>query len=237
MPSWGMHLLVTKKLNEKLKVKDYNSFLIGNIITDLNNGYVIPNVSKVISHKKTHYATGGKLIKNGEVIYYDIEKFIQDNDGNIDNPIILGYITHLITDSYWNNLTYHVHGVRNNEKKLIGIKLNNGDNLIAGSEIRRREKVEDFKIFVNFICENKLIDIPVYDEKTCEYVKKIKNIQLTSEDIYKLIEFLKKTQDGVKLERKEYKIFTQEELIQNIDKCVEYIIEELKKYNINIENM
>lgn len=51
MPTWGMHLLVAKKLNKKLKIKDYNLFLIGNIITDINNGYLVQNVSKVIPQK------------------------------------------------------------------------------------------------------------------------------------------------------------------------------------------
>ena len=51
MPSWGMHLLVAKKLNEKINIEDYNSFLIGNLIPDLNNGFVVPDISKKMKHK------------------------------------------------------------------------------------------------------------------------------------------------------------------------------------------
>ena len=41
MPTWGMHLLIAKKINKKFKITDYNLFLIGNIITDINNGYLV----------------------------------------------------------------------------------------------------------------------------------------------------------------------------------------------------
>lgn len=116
MPTWGMHLLVAKKLNKKLKIKDYNLFLIGNIITDINNGYLVSNVSKVIPHKETHYYSGEKDEKTGKVMFYDVEKFIQDNKENLKNPLVLGYITHLLTDVYWNDLTYAKHGIRNENR-------------------------------------------------------------------------------------------------------------------------
>lgn len=116
MPTWGMHLLTAKKLNKKLKINDYNLFLIGNIITDINNGYLVSNVSKVISHKDTHYYSGKKNEKTGEIMFYDVEKFIQDNKENLKNPLVLGYITHLLTDVYWNDLTYAKHGIRDENR-------------------------------------------------------------------------------------------------------------------------
>lgn len=116
MPTWGMHLLTAKKLNKKLKINDYNLFLIGNIITDINNGYLVSNVSKVISHKDTHYYSGKKNEKTGEIMFYDVEKFIQDNKENLKNSLVLGYITHLLTDVYWNDLTYAKHGIRDENR-------------------------------------------------------------------------------------------------------------------------
>ena len=60
MPAWGIHLYTAKKINEKLKIKNYNSFLIGNIVTDINNGYVVKNISKTKNHKETHYCVENK---------------------------------------------------------------------------------------------------------------------------------------------------------------------------------
>lgn len=230
MPTWGMHLLVAKKLNKKLKIKDYNLFLIGNIITDINNGYLVQNVSKVIPHKETHYYSGKKDEKTGQIMFYDVEKFIQDNKENLKEPLVLGYITHLLTDVYWNDLTYAEHGIRDENGKLIGLKLNNGQELLGDGEERRKTKVNDFKIFTNYLYMNKLIDLPQYDEKAYNIAKTIKCISLEKEDIQKAIHNIDVVKNGIPTLKLEYKIFNNEEMLENIDKCTQYVLK-------NIENI
>lgn len=222
MPTWGIHLLTARKVNKRLNIKDYNSFLIGNIITDINNGYVIPNISKVIAHKNTHYYSEEET---GKIIFYDVERFVKDNNKNLENPLVLGYITHLLTDSYWNALTYEKHGVYDKNNKLIGLKLNNGKNLIVDGEERRKTKTNDFKIFTNYIYVNNLVDIPKYEEKVYDMSRKIKCIDLTKKDIEETINYLDMAKKGIPLLKKEYEIFTEQEMLENVDKCVEGIIE------------
>lgn len=233
MPTWGIHLHIAKKINKKLKIKDYNDFLIGNIVTDINNGNVVKNISRIIEHKKTHYYEENK-VKNGKVMYYDIEQFIKDNKENLQDTVVLGYIIHLITDEYWNNLTYEKHGLYNEKNELIGIKLNDGTALIADGETRRKIKHNDFKIFTNYLYKNNLIDIPVYDEKICDKIKNIKQIELTKDDINKSINYLNEAKRGFNLDITDYKIFTLEEMQENVDLCIEHIIRYLKVHNINL---
>lgn len=228
MPTWGMHLLTAKKLNKKLKINDYNLFLIGNIITDINNGYIVLNVSKVIPHKDTHYYSEKKDEETGKIMFYDIKKFIQENKENIQNSLVLGYLVHLLTDVYWNDLTYTKHGIFNNNGELIGLKLNNGQDFICDGEQRRKNKVNDFKIFTNYIYMNKLIDLPKYDERAYNIVKSIKCISLEKEDIQKAIHYLDMAKDGIPSLKADYKVFDEEEMLENIDKCVEKILEYLK---------
>lgn len=228
MPTWGMHLLTAKKLNKKLKINDYNLFLIGNIITDINNGYLVANVSKVIPHKDTHYYYGKKDELTGKIKFYDVEKFIQDNKENLKNPLVLGYVTHLLTDVYWNNLTYAKHGIHDKEGNLIGLKLNNGQDFISDGEQRRKTKVNDFKIFTNYIYMNKLVDLPQYDEKAYDISKSIKCISLEKEDIQKAIHYIDVVKNGIPTLKLDYKIFTQQEIEENIDKCVENILKYLE---------
>lgn len=228
MPTWGMHLLTAKKLNKKLKINDYNLFLLGNIITDINNGYLVTNVSKIIPHKDTHYYSGKKDEKTGRIMFYDVEKFIQDNKENLHNPLVLGYVTHLLTDVYWNDLTYAEHGIHDENGKTIGLKLNNGQDLIADGEQRRKTKVNDFKIFTNYLYMNKLIDIPQYDEKAYNIAKSIKCVSLEKEDIQKAIHYIEKVKNGIPSLKLEYKIFDEEEILENIDKCAENILEYLQ---------
>lgn len=229
MPAWGMHLLIAKKVNEKININDYNSFLIGNIITDINNGYVIPNVSKIITHKDTHYYSEEKYVKTGKTMYYNVGKFIEDNKENIKNPIVLGYITHLLTDLYWNDLAYDKHGIHNEKFELIGIKLNNGTNLIADGEERRKTKTNDFKIFTNYIYVNNLLDIPKYEDKVYDMAKVIDAIDVTKGDIKETIKYLNIAKKDLKTLKINYKIFTQEEMLKNVDICVNKIVKYFKE--------
>lgn len=232
MPAWGMHLLIAKKVSEKINIKDYNSFLIGNIVPDINNGYVIPNVSKIITHKDTHYYTEEKYKSTNKVMYYNVKKFVNDNKENINNPIVIGYITHLLTDLYWNDLTYEKHGLRNEENELIGIKLNNGENLITDGEGRRRTKTDDFRIFTNYIYINNLIDIPKYQEELYDMTKVINTIDITNKDIKQSIQYINNVKNSASTLKQEYKIFTQEEMLENVEICAEEIAKYLKENKI-----
>lgn len=233
MPTWGMHLYAAKKLKEKLKIRNYNNFLIGNIVTDINNGKVVENISKIIEHKQTHYYTENKN-KMGKSIYYDMERFIRENRECLKYDVCLGYIVHLLTDEYWNNLTYDKYGIYNENNQLIGVKLNNGTILEANSEQRRKIKQNDFKIFADYIYRNNLVDIPIYDEEIYEQIKRIKQIDLTKEDIKKVTDYFEKVKNGVYLEIKDYKIYTLDEMEKNMDMCVNYIISYLKQHDMNL---
>lgn len=226
MPAWGMHLLVAKKVSEKINIKDYNSFLVGNIIVDINNGHLIPNVSKIISHKDTHYYTQEKYAKTGKVMYYNIKKFIEDNKENLKEEIVKGYITHLLTDLYWNNLVYEKHGIYNKNSELIGLQLKNGEKVVVDGEERRKIKTNDFKIFTNYIYLNNLIDIPEYKEELYDKAKQISVIEVTKQDIKEAIKYLNIVKKGVEKLNLEYKVLSQEEMLQNIEICVK----EIEKY-------
>lgn len=232
MPTWGMHLLIAKKVSQKINIKNYNSFLIGNIVPDINNGYLISNVSKIISHRDTHYYTEEKYANTDKVMYYDMNKFINYNKENIKNPIVLGYITHLLTDLYWNDLTYEKHGLRDEQNELIGLKLNNGENLIAEGEARRKIKTNDFKVFTNYIYINSLIDIPEYQEELYDMVKVISAIDITKEDIKQSIQYLNTVKKGVTTLKLQYKIFTKEEMLENVEICVNEIVKYFKENKI-----
>ena len=48
MPSWGVHLGIANKVLKNIDNIDKNLFMFGNVTPDINNGYVIKNVSKII---------------------------------------------------------------------------------------------------------------------------------------------------------------------------------------------
>ena len=145
MPSWGIHLEIANRLSKKIQNIDKNLFIFGNVVPDINNGYFIKNISKTISHKITHY--------DGEKDFKGYRKFYLKYIKNIDNPIILGSLTHLMTDYYYNNITYSKKAIWNNGK-VVGLKLNTGKDIKCDKETVRKMKVNDFRIFANYIYTN-----------------------------------------------------------------------------------
>ncbi len=231
MPSWAIHLAVTKKLNQKnnLNVQNKNIFLLGNIIPDILNGYVIKNISHVVTHKETHIE---KLVQIGThtEYRYDLEGFVNTYRDKFENPLILGYYTHLLTDFYWNNLTYGKMGIFDEDKNLIGLKLNNGDKLIAPKENLRKTKTNDFNIFSKYIYKNHLADVPKFDEKMLENAKQLDWLNIQKQDILEAIKYLQdmaSLKTEFELEEKEYKIFSEEKMMENLENCVNLIEENL----------
>lgn len=239
MPSWGIHLALSEKLNEKIKSKDKNLFLFGNILPDINNGYALPNISTIIPHRDTHYAfikdfSGKKEIMPG------YEKFYEENKNQLDNPLVLGYLTHLLADYYWNDLTYIKHGIFDKNGERVGLVLNNKEKLFCNNNEVTKLKSNDYKIFTKYIYSNNLASPPIIQKNITEDVeeelKGIAKIKLTSDDIQSTVKYFKQYEDSkehandVKL--KEYKIFTEDEMLNQLDKCADFVINYLEEKKI-----
>ena len=225
MPSWGIHLEIANRLSKKIQNIDKNLFVFGNIVPDINNGYVIKNISKTISHKITHY--------DGEKDFKGYRKFYLKYIKNIDNPIILGSLTHLMTDYFYNNITYSKKAIWNNGK-VVGLKLNTGKDIKCDKETVRKMKVNDFRIFANYIyTNNELLNIK-FDKKMLSINSIVKEFDITEEDANKTIKYINDYINHNKIiiekcENTEYTIFTQEEMENIAEDCVNFILEFLEK--------
>lgn len=237
MPTWGIHLAVANRLikkleSHKLNGKEKNKFIFANVLPDINNGYVVKDINKIISHKQTHFELkefkGDYEDKPGYINFYE------EYRNHLLNPTILGYYTHLMTDYYFNTVTYKEYGVYDENNNRIGIKLNNGEKLITYGDETRKIKSNDFKIFSFYLYKNENIEIPEYNENIIEDVTKIENIDITKEDINKTIKYIKECADkphkilDTSIQT-EYKIYTEEELKRRVDLCVKFIIENIEK--------
>ena len=187
MPNWKTHIEISKELNKTLKYnkEDYDLFVFGSILPDVNNGHLVKDVSKVIDHSLTHFVQEGK--KNYEVFYNEYKD-------QINNPLVFGYFTHLFTDYTWNH-DFH--------NKIIK------ESIEEDYLIRTKNKQSDFKVYNNKFMDN-TIDIDNI-KKIQEETKNIKEISVTKEDIIKVKEFLD-TQDEHKEELHYYSIEEMEEL-------------------------
>jgi len=169
MPNWKTHLEVAKRCNEFLKYNDndYMLFLFGNILPDINNQYIVNNLSKKIDRNITHFKNS-----DSHKIY---NNFLNAYKTKINNPLVFGYYCHLFTDYSFNNFSY--------------TKLDNDDNLKDKNkdEIRKFKQNEFKKYNGNFKDNNLFItDIDLLVNET----KNIPEIYIEKDDINKIINFL-----------------------------------------------
>ena len=227
MPSWGIHLGIANTLSKKIENIDKNLFIFGNVVPDINNGYVVKDIRKIISHKITHY-DGEKDFKGYRKFYI---KYIYD----IKNPVVLGSLTHLMTDYYFNNITYSRKAIWENGK-VAGLKLNTGKEIKCDKETVRKMKVNDFKIFADYIYKSHELSNIKYDEKMLSINPIVEEFDISKEDAEKTIEYVNcyienKKNIIDKCENKEYQIFTQNEMEEISENCVDFISEFLEKIN------
>ena len=232
MPAWAIHLAIATKLNKNLeKTSQFkNAFLLGNIMPDILNGFVVKNISHQISHNETHFAIEVQ-INNHKERRHDIQGFYNKYNNKFDNPLILGYYAHILTDTFWNNIAYGEKGIFNEDKYLIGLKLANGKEFFAPKDDLRKIKTNDFKIFSKYIYENNLAEIPYYDEKILEYLKDVNWLEIDKSDIIETIKYLKEMSElekPIEIDCPEYQIFSQKEMEKIFDNCVDMLKEKLK---------
>lgn len=168
MPNWKIHLEVAKKVNKKLEYDgEYlELFLLGNILPDINNGYVVKGISKKLSHTQTHF-------KN------DIDKtyinFYNEYKSCFNNPLIVGYFVHLYTDYYWTN----------NYRSKIN-KISSYDSYTK--EERMSLKHNDFKAYNNNFIDN-VLNLKHYD-LLINNINLIKEVSITKNDLILVNDFL-----------------------------------------------
>lgn len=227
MPSWGIHLEIANRVSRKLENVNKNLFMFGNVIPDINNGYVIKDVSKIIAHKITHY-DGEKDFKGYKRFYIKYAKYIE-------NPIFLGSLTHLMADYYYNNVTYTKKAIWDKERKnVIGVKLSNGTQLECEKEKVRKMKVHDFRIFADFSYKTSNFEKIIFDSKMLSSNGIVKEFEITEEDTKQTIKYLNEYIENKKsiidkCDKKEYIIFSQDEMEEIANECVEYIFKFLDK--------
>lgn len=231
MPSWIVHLATANEVIKKINIESENSFFIGNLIPDAER-YVIKDFSVYVPYNVSHYSEIQIIDGNKEELP-NIEKFVKNYKDYLYNPMILGYLTHILTDYYWNKITYLRYTIRDKQGNCVGIKFNNGKEIECGINERAKIKHRDFDIFKNYIAQKGNYTIPKYEDKLLEDLKPIKEIPFTEEDINKIIKYLNEEDCNKKLDK--YNLFTQNQINNDYKNSIKFVIEFLKN-NILGEN-
>lgn len=213
MPSWPIHIALASKLKRKYSFTD--DFILGNVMPDATNRFIIKDISNIVSHTETHFNFQGP----NRPPKSNIDKFLEAYKGYLTNPIILGSLIHLLTDNYFNEYT-----IKNHVKFIEGkrfVILNDGS--VTDSVTPMKLKHEDFGVFGNYlISNNELGDIISYTDETVNSVSKL-TYNLTESDIRKIIDKINSfiTRDVSKSYN--LKMFTLEELKKLFDECYNHL--------------
>lgn len=227
MPSWSVHLVTANKLLEKLNV-DRNSFVFANVLPDINNAYFIEGVRNKLSHKETHF-TKDEDLKDIKFNYNNVKRFKQEYYNKLDNPVVLGYLTHLLADSYWNEMAFNEHYIYNGNKDFIGVKLSNNVLFKCTKEEGTHIKQEEFKVFGNYLIHKYKVEYPIYTEKLVNEANEITENKIWEEDIKKSIEYINNSiKNWDEIKNFEYKMFTKEELQKRFDSSIDFILSNIK---------
>mgnify|MGYP005874198735 CR=1 FL=1 len=102
MPSWKIHVYIGNKIRKELKV-NRKYFMIGNLLPDQDR-YNIKNLKKNIPRYITHFINKDECKIGINLPNY--EKMYSKYQNKFKNPVLLGYLVHLLTDYYFNNYIY-----------------------------------------------------------------------------------------------------------------------------------
>lgn len=234
MPNWGEHLLIANKILKKIKI-DENLFLFGNILPDVQDGYLVKGISNIQPHNINHFDFhNGNYSSNNKKGY---EVFFERYSEKMNNSIIIGYLSHLVTDSLWNDVFYNEKCIKE-DNELIGV-INKEGKLIKGDKKKLREyKQEDFRIFQYYIYKNYNMKLPKFSFDISKNANIIENININDEDVRKVIEYINETEKNSNSQNLEMKIFTTEELEEQIDKTVSFANEflNMQKFPKKLDN-
>ena len=219
MPNWGEHLLIANKILKKIKL-DENLFLFGNILPDVQDGFLVKGISNIQPHKINHYDLNGENYNPNNKKEYEV--FYEMYSEKMDNPIIIGYLVHLITDSLWNDIFYNGKCVKENDK-LIGFINKKGELIKGEKDYLRKNKQSDFGIFSSYIYKNYNMKLPEFSLEVAKNANIIENININNDDVKKVVDYINETKTDAINQNQEMQVFTIEELEKQIDNTVDFV--------------
>lgn len=232
MPSWSVHLAIAKKVNAKLKLNE-DLFLYGNLIPDVDKG------TKITRYEAHYYNENLPFPTVPQEKMIDINKFLNVYKDALNNPLILGYYSHLLTDQFYNEKIYTTKWIQDENNNIIGIKFNNKILKIGKEDtnkLKRKYKHKDFELYGKYLFNDSYVSIPKNKELIKENSKYLKNNFLTDELIdhrfnYLNNEFTKFNKLSLyeKIFKHKYCLFTKNELDIIMDECIEMIITKIKE--------
>lgn len=220
MPSHKIHLAIAKKVNDIIN-KDLDSIMLGS---------VLPDICENKDHSISHYQVGEKDLEG----LANPEKFVQKYKNKLNNPIMIGYLIHILTDRYYNEYMFKHFYIYDENDNGIGIYLK-GKKKILDGKTRKYLKHRELELYDKWLINNgyvpkfnnlKCLDNVIDFEEASFNKEKLKNYILSSNEDVDKINFFSK------ICVYNYKITDKKELDKIFNECIEYITNYLNNNSI-----
>jgi hypothetical protein len=216
MPSHKIHLTIASEVNKNLKL-DNDSIMLGSVLPDLT-------ITK--DHGKSHYQVDSSY----EEQLANPDKFIAEYKSELDNPIMMGYLIHILTDRYYNDYFFKNHCLFNDKGYAEKVILKNGRN---GYPIKKYKQSE-FGKYDKYLLKKHLV--AKFNNTDC--VSQVKDLSIAQFDIEYLKKYVvnaNKEIDNPRLYKINscffYRVLSKKELDEMLNNCCKYIVDYISSTN------
>lgn len=193
MPSHKIHLSIAKEINKKLKL-DNDAIMLGSVLPDLTIEH---------DHGLSHFQFEDVYPKN----LANADEFIKKYPYMKDD-ISIGYIIHLLTDKYYNDVYYHTN--------------------INGIEHNKYFKHNLFDSYDNYLLKHGIVD-KINNKQIINNIPSYEDISFDNNYLSEYIDKLNKEIDCTNIEN-DYTIDHQKFLDELYNGCIKYLEEVINKY-------
>ena len=169
----------------------------------------------------------------------DLNGFLEDYKSKLNNPMIIGYYCHLLTDNFYNEYIYYNKWIQDKDNEVVGIKKNDGSiiDILEDYKLTGIYKHKDLELYGKRIFNTEQLIIPSNIDNIIQSLPLLNNEFITKENVInrlkylnnEFIEFNNINEEDI---NKEYELFNKEELDKLLNDCINYIIDELKKVGV-----
>ena len=221
MPTPMMHIAIAKKVNEKLSLEE-DLLYIGCLMTNWTN------VEYHISHFKEEHE-GIEGLSNPD-------KYISKYQDKLNDPIVIGYLIHLLTDRYLNKYMLNNVYLYNNENEVVGVKTKGKKEVNLSQESIYELKKKTYDNYDNYLIGKNLVDSIKEKVLALPHLDEIKiTIEELDQKIYeynKLIKEQKKKINFLIFNKNKYTLINQKEFEDNLERCAGYVYSYLRRNDI-----
>lgn len=226
MPTHKMHMAIANSVNKYLNL-DNDKVMIGSVLPDLT-------IDK--RHRESHFKNGEEGLSGTANPYKFLLKYKKD----LKDPIMVGYLIHLLTDRFFNSYVFQNFYIYDDNTHLIGIKFNDDEEVHLPIEKIRYEKHRDFYVYDKYLLEQGRVDA----FKDFDFIESIYDIEDAKFDKTLIKTYVENANLDIiqagsgeffsKLNSNDYRVMTLDDLNKQFDLCVKQILKFLSAIDHNL---